>query len=202
MSLRLDWCSYEAAKYAVMHWHYSGVYPAGKTVKVGVWEDDRFIGVVVFSLGANRHIGDPYGLPQEEICELVRVALREHQMPTSKIVSGAVKMLSRQSPDLRLICSYADPGQGHLGILYQATNWIYVGRTNGGTAQILLPDGSRLHKRTAYSALGRCDASAFGGTWVQPPEKHKYLYPFDRAMRRQIAPLAQPYPKRLDHASA
>ena len=26
--------------------------------------------------------------------------------------------------------------------------------------------------------------------------KHKYLYPLDAAMRAQIAPLAQPYPKR------
>ena len=27
--------------------------------------------------------------------------------------------------------------------------------------------------------------------------KHKYLYPLDRAMRRQITPLAKPYPKRI-----
>lgn len=26
--------------------------------------------------------------------------------------------------------------------------------------------------------------------------KHKYLYPLDKAMRKQIAPLAQPYPKK------
>ncbi len=26
--------------------------------------------------------------------------------------------------------------------------------------------------------------------------KYKYLYPLDRAVRRQIAPLAKPYPKR------
>ena len=33
--LRLDWCSHDAAKYAVEHYHYSRSMPAGKTVKVG-----------------------------------------------------------------------------------------------------------------------------------------------------------------------
>ena len=43
VDLKVDWCSYEAAKYAVMHWHYSKTMPAGKTVKLGVWENGRFI---------------------------------------------------------------------------------------------------------------------------------------------------------------
>ena len=53
MNLHLDWCSYEAAKYAVEHWHYSHSLPIGKLVKIGVWEDDQFIGAVVFGYGAN-----------------------------------------------------------------------------------------------------------------------------------------------------
>lgn len=107
--LRLDWCSYRAAKWAVEHWHYSKRMPAGKAAIVGVWEFGKFIGCVIFSRGANNHIGNPYGLNQTEVCELTRVALTEHVAPVSRIVGISVRMLKKQSPGLRLIVSYADP---------------------------------------------------------------------------------------------
>ena len=44
VELKLDWCSYEAAKYACEHWHYSKCMPVGKTVKIGVWENKKYIG--------------------------------------------------------------------------------------------------------------------------------------------------------------
>ena len=73
--LKLDWASYEAAKHACAHWHYSKAMPATKLVKIGVWEYGKFIGVVIFSRGAAPHLGDPC-LPQTDICELTRVALK------------------------------------------------------------------------------------------------------------------------------
>ena len=62
MNLRLDWCSYKAAKHAVMNWHYSKTMPIGKLVKIGVWEDDKFIGVVIFGLGASAPLYQNRGL--------------------------------------------------------------------------------------------------------------------------------------------
>jgi hypothetical protein len=194
--LQLDWCSYEAAKYAVEHWHYSRALPASKLVKVGVWEDNQFIGCVLFGRGANKNIGKPYRLEQIQVCELVRIALKKHETPVSKIAAIAIKMLKKQSPELRLVVSYADPKEGHNGAIYQAMNWLYVGKTEGGTAQIKLPSGEIAHKRTVYSRYGTTEAAKVGSVWFQPPEKHKYLFPLDSAMRKQIEPLRKPYPKR------
>src|SRR2546422_940116 len=70
--LRLDYCSHEAARYAVMHWHYSRSVPAGKLVKIGVWETGEFIGCLIFSYGANRNLAKSVGLTQMEVCELTR----------------------------------------------------------------------------------------------------------------------------------
>ncbi len=42
--LHLDFCSHEAAKYAVMRWHYSRRMPKSKLVRIGVWEDEKFVG--------------------------------------------------------------------------------------------------------------------------------------------------------------
>jgi hypothetical protein len=54
-------CSHDAAKHAVMNWHYSRAMPTGKFVKLGVWEDSRFIGAVLFGRGPARQLGNPFG---------------------------------------------------------------------------------------------------------------------------------------------
>lgn len=84
-------CSYDAAKYAVEHWHYSRQMPASKLVKYGVWEDDRFIGAIVYGRGATPYLGMRYLLDQTELCELVRVALREHDRPVTEMVAATLK---------------------------------------------------------------------------------------------------------------
>jgi hypothetical protein len=174
--------------------------PAGKMVRVGVWENDSFIGCVLFSRGSTGNIGKPYGLPQTQIVELTRIALRGHRVAVSRIVSIAVRLLKKANPGLRLLVSYADRQQGHHGGIYQAANWLYVGMTNVDSS--LCINGEIVHRRTVYSRYGNQ-----GLSWVQAhvdpratrvldQSKHKYLMPLDDAMRAQIAPLAKPYPKR------
>ena len=194
--LKLDWCSHEAAKYAVEHWHYSKSLTAGKMVKIGVWEDQKFIGVVLFSWGANRNIGSPYGLKQIEVCELVRVALTKHLTPVSRILAIAMKMLHTQSPGVKLIVSYADQNQGHEGVIYQASNWVYMGQTDPRCTELKLPDGRVLHQRTVFGSHGTNEASKIGATWIKSLGKHKYLYPLTPEMKAKIELLRKPYPKR------
>lgn len=206
MSLRLDWCTYDAAKYACKHWHYSGTVPAGKLVKVGVWESGKFVGAILFARGASDAIGKPYDLQQTEVCELVRVALRKHQAPVSRILAVALRMLAKSQPGLRLVVSYADPAENHHGGIYQATNWLYVGDTKPDFA-VIDSHGKRWHSRMVSTSGYK---TSFGvrkrtikpseGTRVVLPGKHKYLYPLDESMRQQIAPLAKPYPKRASEA--
>lgn len=202
VDLRVDWCSYEAAKYAVEHWHYSRSMPTPPIVKIGTWEDKKFIGCVLFSRGVNKNIGNFAGLEQTEICELTRVALTNHVSHVSKIVSNAIGFLRKNSPGIRLLVSYADPGEGHAGGIYQAMNWLYVGQ-GSPDVRLLLPNGKLLHSRqfsvnglkTQYGQRRRVPTPN-NGKLIKVPGKHKYLYPLDRAMRKQIASLAKPYPKR------
>ena len=123
-NLRLDWCSHKAAKFAVEHWHYSKRMPVFKVLKIGVWENDMFIGCVIFGLGSCRHIGKQFGLEQTAICELVRVALKQHRSNVTKIIKIAIALLYRRCPGLKMIVSYADPEYGHVGTIYQAGNWL------------------------------------------------------------------------------
>jgi hypothetical protein len=200
--LKLDWCSHAAAKFAVEHWHYSRVLPKSKSVYMGVWESGKFIGVIIFGLGASSHLGSPYGLKTFEAAELTRVALTNHVAAVSKIISIAFKFIKKQSPGLRLIVSYADPSQSHHGGIYQAGNWVYVGKTNPDWA-VIDKNGKQWHSRIC-SVNGL--KSQFGvkrkamrpqdGTKIILPGKHRYLMPLDSEMRKRILPLAKPYPKR------
>lgn len=189
--LKIDWASHDAAKYACTNWHYSKCLPVGKLVKVGAWEDGKFIGVVLFGRGANHNMPKTYGLGQDECVELVRIALTRHKTEVSKICSTAIKFLKKQSPGLKLIVSYADPEQGHHGGIYQAMNWLYRGESSKATK--VFYNGKWSHKKTVDDA--GVDQTKLMKKIVAG--KHTYLYPLEKIMRDKISPLAKPYPKRV-----
>lgn len=197
--MRIDWATHAAAKYACENWHYSGCLPgAKKCLFVGAWENGRFIGVVIFSPGATNQLGAPYKLTQIECTELVRIALGKHESFVSQIVSKAFIFLKRRSPGIRLVVSFADPREGHHGGVYQAGNWIYSGET-GSTKAYITKQGKIIHPRSLGASdfkKGKKMALPSDCKKVTLPGKHRYLMPLDKAMRKQIEPLSQPYPKR------
>ena len=208
--LKIDWASAEAARYACEKWHYSRTVPVGKLVRVGVWEDGRFIGVVLFSCGSAGVgvIGKSVGASAIETSELARVAMTRHATPVSRIVSIAMKFLKKQSPKLRLIVSYADPEQGHIGSIYQAGNWVYTGRSSPDKAYID-EDGKRWHSRSVSASgwktrLGRKTKAPTpeGMDVVALVPKYRYLMPLDAEMRRSIERLRKSYPKRAGSAGS
>jgi len=201
--LRIDWATHEAAKYACENWHYTKTLPVGKMVKVGVWECGKFIGVVLFAWGMNRNLGSPYGLRIGECCELVRVAMTTHRNAVSRIIRVSLAFLKNQSPGLRMVVSFADPEQGHLGGIYQAGNWIYAGKSADSFEWVL--NGKRLNKRAytgqQFGGGARSVASVPSGAVKRKIcGKHRYLMPLDSAMRKQIESLSRPYPKRVRSA--
>ena len=108
----------------------------------------------------------------------------------------AMRFLKKQSPDLKLIVSYADPEQGHHGGIYQAGNWIYKGLS--ASALKVWYNKKWSHKKTVDDA--GVDQSNLIKKRVAG--KHTYLMPLDAEMRERILPLAKPYPKRAkDQAS-
>jgi hypothetical protein len=177
--------------YSILWWHYSKCLPVGKLVKVGAWEDGKFIGVVIFGRGANNNMLKPFGLDQDDGCELVRIALTKHITPVSKIMTFAVRFLKKSQPGLQLIVSYADPEQGHHGGIYQACNWIYTGPS--GKAIKIFYKGKWTHKKTVDDA-GVNQTNLLKKTVTG---KHRYLMALDKNMSAKIAPLAKPYPMRV-----
>ena len=207
--MRLTRATNEAIRYACLHYHYSRAIPANP-LGYNVYNDkEEWCGVILYGTGANRHIGTQYNLPMGGVLELTRVALNGKQEQTSRAVAMSIKQLKKDCPHCRLIVSYADCDQQHLGTIYQATNWIYTGLFDKGDTSFLI-NGKKTHRKSVHSKM-----VIINGKKVHCPEnidavrrfldpnasvlvtagKRKYLMPLDKAMKKQILPLAKPYPK-------
>lgn len=208
--MRLTKATPQAIKYACLHFHYSKAVPVNP-LGYNVYNDaGEWCGVILYSLGANIHIGCQYNLPQGGVVELTRVALNGKQEHTSQAVAMSIKQLKQDVPHCRLIVSYADCDQSHLGTIYQATNWIYTGTDNQGMCSAFIIHGKKTHRKSIHSRMVMLDGKRVhcpqtlemvrrffdpNATEFHTEGKRKYLMPLDKQMRKQIAPLAKPYPK-------
>ena len=208
--MRLTKATNESIRYACLHYHYSKAVPVN-CLGYNVYNDaDEWCGAILYGKGANSNIGKEYNLPQGSVLELTRVALNGKQEQTSKAVAMSIKQLKKDCPHCRCIVSYADCDQQHLGTIYQATNWIYVGQRNTNSVGAFIVNGKKMHPKSVYS-----QKVIINGKKVHCPQtldavrkyldpkaelfytkgKRKYLMPLDKAMRKQIEHLAMPYPK-------
>lgn len=194
--LLVDWATHDAAKYACEKWHYSKCMPVGKTVKIGAWEDDKFIGVVIFSYGANKDAAKGFGLKQNEVCELTRVSLNNHKTPVSRILAISLKFLKQSNPGIRLVFSYSDVSdQGHHGGIYQANGWTYIGeRKTSDKGAYYLIHGRQIHGRAARNKYGSEKNFPAGWQHVKSKTKHLYVKVFDESYKLKFS--AMKYPKR------
>lgn len=202
--MRIDKATPDAARFACMQFHYAHAVPVCQFV-YNVWNDnDEWCGCIIYGGGATPNIAHPYNKWAGQVLELERVALNGKQGhgKTSTAVAMTLKALAKEAPWVDLVVSYADLDQAHVGVLYQATNWIYTGLTNADSRGAFIVNGKKMHPKTVHSKGWkqsllwlRENVDANAEEFITKG-KHKYLYPLNRAMRKRIQVLAVPYPKR------
>lgn len=197
----------EEIRYSCLRFHYARKVPAvayGYSFFLDEEDGGDFVGTVLFGHGASPHLGDAHGLAHGQVLELVRVALNGKQGHghTSEVVMMAVRQLHRDAPLVRLLVSFADEDQRHVGKIYQATNWVFVGETETGKANYFVINGKRYHNKTIFDRFAGMGGLSYvrehidpGATEERTLGKLKYLYPLDKAMRRKVLKLARPYPR-------
>lgn len=146
--MRLTTANRKAIEYACKKFHYAKAVPVN-TLGYNIYnQKDEWCGVVLYGTGANNNIANSFGLLQGQVLELVRVALNGKQECTSQAVALSLKQLRKDCPLCRLVVSYADCDQNHLGTIYQATNWIFVGTSMQNSADSSwVVNGKRYHGR-------------------------------------------------------
>lgn len=192
----------EMVEYACKNFHYSQSVPCGRKVAYSVFEQGKFIGVIIYSLGANFHMAESFNLAQGEVVELTRVALKNHKNPVSRYVAITLKMLKKQCKTVKLVVSYADKeNQNHAGGIYQAGNWIYLGLSKCSDFQYFYK-GKWTHQRS-INAIGETNKAKEQYLLKNLPkrknsDKHKYIYCFDKDFDVKYRKLAKPYPKKVN----
>ena len=216
MNLKLDWIDHATAKQAVFRWHYSRTMPIGKLAKIGVFEDNKFIGCVIYGRGASPKVlfKEAKINSNDEFVELVRVALNKHKTEVTKIVAISLKMLKKRNPNLKAVVSFADTKQGHLGKIYQAGNWTYVGLGALDCSSYIL-HGKPVHTRTITQTYlpkwHKLMEQGFEGKFhdymheyvdpnmrvIKASPKYKYIYPLNKQTAKFVNKHKMDYPKKI-----
>lgn len=163
----------------------------------GAYRDGELIGVVTYGMPPSRHLclGVCGSRWADQVLELNRLCCENTRNVASLLVGRSLKML----PKPTIVVSYADTARGHVGYVYQATNFIYTGKTD---AERKTPRGDRV----AGQAHSRHDGRNSDGSVntelqiVRRLPKHRYVFIVaDRKQREEILEAmryrSEPYPK-------
>lgn len=190
------------AKRVVAQAHYIG--RLGSTsVRLGMEIGGILAGVICFgTIPANNAASICGPDRRKQVLELTRLALYDWAPRNSEsfLIARALAHLSIHRPDISILISYADASVGHAGTIYQATNWVYTGKSTGDVLW-QCDDGTTLHPRTT----GWDKSTLPSGKWRPSPGKHRYVTFIGpptqrRALRRELRWPSLPYPKQSPQA--
>ena len=175
----------ELAREIISTFHYSKTYPDSTLYCYGGYLNGKLIGVICYGMGCgkNQYTSIYPKIENGSYLELTRLWVA-NDMPRnseSKLISTSLKMLPSQ---YKLIVSFADESKGHCGIIYQATNWYYLGKNGGG--KMIEKNGITKHTRLLgiykmrhpeYKDMTNDELmKLLGYHYVEGGKKHRYVY--------------------------
>ena len=199
--LRVRPIPFSVAKAVVVREHYLHSMPGGSCVALGVFTGKRLMGVVILGVGPSNIYCLVDGAGPDDCLALTRFWLND-ALPAnseSRVIGVMLRSLKRDT-SVRFLVTYADPAAGHLGIIYQATGWLYTGFSQA-MPLLDLGDGVPRHSRSlahAYGTHSRAHFAAHGVKMRLVPQsaKHRYVFFLDATWRIRLRVSLFPYPKK------
>ena len=189
------------ARQLVEKHHYLHSLPGGTSLAFGAFTGSRLRGALTLGVGPLKAHSLVQGASPKDCLTLTRLWLYDELPKNSESrFIGVVLRFLRRYTSLKFLVSYADPAQGHLGGIYQATNWVYTGPSEAMPLYDI-GDGKARHSRSLSHAYGTHSVQHFSrhGVLVKlvPQQaKHRYLYFLDGAWRGRLEVPELAYPKR------
>jgi hypothetical protein len=193
MKGKIEILEYQIAVDFLLPKHYSGRIPS-ISVAFGWYIEDKLVAVCSFGKPASPSLckgvaGEQHTQNVYELNRLCRIAELDEQL--SSFVSACLRRL--RSKDW-IIVSYADTEMNHNGYIYQATNFIYTGKTKERTDKYTEGNKhSRHYKNEDQNGLRKVRSA-----------KHRYIYfaTFDKKLKKQwlkdLKYEISPYPKEIN----
>jgi hypothetical protein len=181
--------------------HYLHSLPGGTCLSFGVFIGGSLLGAMTFGVGPTNAYSLVEDAKPDDCLTLTRLWLSDElpQNSESRVLGIVLRSLKRHTR-IKFLISYADPAQDHLGIIYQATGWLYTGLSEA-MPRYDIGDGKSHHSRSLSHAYGTHSVEHFSRHGVQvklvPQQaKHRYVYFLDPSWRDRLQVPALPYPKR------
>ena len=146
----------EAKKY-IKENHYSHTIASSVKLALGFYYKEELVTAIVYGCPVGRRVTQWLQIERENCVELIRLFSKDGLPPNTEsyCIGKSFKYIKENMPNLKYLISYADPNHGHVGYIYQATNWRYV-----GVQRRLLPerrifiDGKETHARSLNAKHG------------------------------------------------
>lgn len=174
----------------------------------------ELVGVIVFGPTAGANVSKSVSplLEKNQLWELKRLWIDDKCIKNTEswFISQSINYIKNNCKQIKCLISYADPDAGHIGTIYQASNWIYqnierppktsgyvVSFNNGKTWQ---------HGRTLFNKYGTFEFNKLVDQLPRPflikelSTKERYIYPLvkhseKRKLMNSLNHKPLPYPK-------
>jgi len=205
MGIEIKRITADDAKPWLLHRHYAKrLCPISHAF--GAIFNGNLLGVVTYGTPLSSTLKD--GVCGEEwaskVLELNRLCCESRKNLASMLVGRSLAMLPKPS----IVVSYADTGQGHVGYIYQATNFIYTGLSAAFKDPMVKGMEHKHHTTIGDEGRGhdsrveflRQKYGAENVYYIDRPRKHRYIFFVGdkrqvKAMRACLKYLVEPYPK-------
>ena len=203
MTLKVEKIPSKMGKEFVKLHHYShGIHNGAMCY--GLLQNEELVGVCAFATPCSEQVcSSVFGvIDKRSVTELHRLVLLDEIPKNSEswFIARALKALKKDRPYYNAVLSFADATEGHIGVIYQATNALYTGTS--GKATFYLDQNNRLrHPRQNGQNITKSRAKELNWQPVKREGKHRYLYliPNDRKhlklLKSKLLLNNLPYPK-------
>lgn len=155
--------SYSDARPWITKKHYARRMPS-VSYAFGLFKNCQLVGVLTYGLPASPAVcRGVCGINFKDIVlEYNRLCLLENNKnEASFFTAKTLKLIDKP----KIVISYSDTSQNHIGYIYQASNWIYVGLSSKRTDPEIAK--SKPHNRHFFIR---------GKRQIERPRKHRYVY--------------------------
>jgi hypothetical protein len=166
----------------------------------GLFADERLCGCVVYGTPSSAPLrkGICGESESDNVLELTRLWIEDGTPSNveSYLIGNTLKKLHKE-----IIVSYAEIAQGHTGVIYQATNWIYTGLSAKRTNWTV--EGLDRHSQTlADKYTAKEIREIYGDKFSLQPRGRKHRCVFfnatkkrKKALHKKLRYAVKPYPK-------
>jgi len=185
----------------IQEYHYSKNINGCKITQCyALYDDGELTGAMLFG-ELSTTAWKKYGESEKDVIELRRLVTLDKcpRNTESMFIAKCLKFLKKEY-DYKICISYADPFHNHVGFVYQASNWSFLGRTPKDKL-LVTPEGRSYHSRalrTKYKGehkpfVKRLRKMQEDGVLEEVVTPGKYIYSYNLVSTQHATGL--PYPK-------